>query len=202
MNILADRGLDKGVFLVASTDTDESAARAAVVRREVIGSWRQQIGQIMPHFLLVCGDSSQAVGVVIIEAPSMPQAHTNAVTRGLAAVEAHELSTEMMTSVLPTQIGRIMSGAEAAQMIVRLVQGRVKPEEMTGRFPRPWRVVEHPASFTVQDATGQNVAWFYFRNDPGIAQSIAVLFKQEARRRAMNFARLPEAPGAEKGSHG
>jgi uncharacterized protein YfaP (DUF2135 family) len=61
----------------------------------------------------------------------------------------------MMTSVLPTQIGRLMSGAEAADMIVRLVQSRVKPEEMTGRFPRPWRVVEHPASFTVQDAAGQ-----------------------------------------------
>jgi hypothetical protein len=149
------------------------------VRREVI----EDHGQIMPHFLLVCGDSSRPVGVVIIEAPSMPQAHTTAVARGLAAGEAHELSTEMMTSVLPTQIGRIMSGAEAAQMIVRLVQGRVKSREMTGRFPRPWRVVEHPASFTVQDATGQNVAWFYFRNDHGIAESVAVLFKEEARRR-------------------
>jgi hypothetical protein len=82
-------------------------------------------------FLLVCGDSSRPVGVVIIEAPSMPQAQTSAV-RGLAAGEAHELSTEMMTSVRPTQIGRIMFAAEAAQMIVRLVQGRVKPEEMTG----------------------------------------------------------------------
>jgi hypothetical protein len=108
----------------------------------------------------------------------------------------------LMTPVLPTQIGRMMSGAEAAQMIVRLVRGRGRPEEMTGRFPRPWRVVEHSASFTVQDATGQNVAWFYFRNDPGIAQSVAVLFKEEARRRAMNFARLPEAPAPEESSRG
>ena len=69
---------------------------------------------------------------------------------------------------------------------------------MTGRFPRPWRVVEHPGSFTVQDATGQNVAWFHFRNDPGIAQSAAVLFKDEARRRAMNFA----APLLGKAEHG
>jgi hypothetical protein len=37
------------------------------------------------------------------------------------------------------------------------------------------------------DATGQNVAWFHFRNGPVIAQSAAVLFKDEARRRAMNF---------------
>jgi hypothetical protein len=160
----------------------------------------------MPHFLLVCGDSSRPVGVVIMEAPSMLQAHANAVARALGAGvpfgEAHELNTEMMTSVLPIQIGRMMSGAEAVQMIVRLVQGRGRPEEMTGRFPRPWRVVEHSASFNVQDATGQNVAWFYFRNDPGIAQSVAVLFKEEARRRAMNFARLPEAPAAEKSSRG
>jgi hypothetical protein len=106
---------------------------------------------------------------------------------GASFGEAHELSAEMMKRIPPTQIGRMMSGAEAAQMIVRLVEGRGRPEEMTGRFPRPWRVVEHPASFTVQDATGQNVAWFHFRNDPGIAQSVALLFKEEARRRAMNF---------------
>jgi hypothetical protein len=150
----------------------------------------------MPHFLLVCGDSSQPVGVVIMEAPSMLQAHANAVARGLAAgvpfSEAHELSDKMMTSIPPTQIGRMMSGAEAAQMLTRLVEGRARPEEMTGRFPRPWRVVEHPASFSVQDATGRSVAWFHFRNDPGITRSAAVLFKDEARRRAMNFVGLPE----------
>jgi hypothetical protein len=104
----------------------------------------------------------------------------------------------MMTSVPPTQIGRMMSGAEAAQMILRLVEGRGRPEAMTGRFPRPWRVVEHAASFTDQDATGQNVAWFHFRNDPEIAQSAAVLFKDEARRRALNFA----GPLLGKAEHG
>jgi hypothetical protein len=118
----------------------------------------------MPHFLLVCRDSSQPVGVVIMEAPSMLQAHANAVARGVAAGmpfgEAHELSAKMMTSVPQTQIGRMMSGAEAAQMIVRLVEGRGRPEEMTGRFPRPWRVVEHPASFSVQDATGHGLVPF------------------------------------------
>jgi hypothetical protein len=59
-------------------------------------------------------------------------------------------------------------------------------------------VVEHAASFVVQDATGQSVAWFHFRNDPEIAQSMAVLFKDEARRRAMNFAR----PLLGKAEHG
>jgi putative tryptophan/tyrosine transport system substrate-binding protein len=79
----------------------------------------------------------------------MLQAHTDAVAQGLDAGvsfgEVHELSAEMMTSVPPTQMGRMLSGAEAAQMIVRLVEGRGRPEEMTGRFPRPWRVVEHAA---------------------------------------------------------
>jgi len=126
-----------------------------------------------------------------MEAPSMLQAHTNAVARGLAGGlafgEIHELSAKMATTIPPEQIDRMLSGKEAARMIVRLVEGRGRPEEMTGRFPRPWRLVEHAASFTVQDATGQNVAWFYFRNDPEIAQSAAASFKDEARRRAMKF---------------
>jgi hypothetical protein len=143
----------------------------------------------MPHFLLVCRDSSQPVGVVIIEAPSMLEAYTNA--RNLADAsfgETHELGAKIMTSMPPSQIGRLMTGAEAAQMIGRLVERRAKPEEMTSRFPRPWCVIEHSAHFTVQDARGQNVAWFYFENYPGIVQSVAVLFKDTARRRAMIFA--------------
>ena len=119
----------------------------------------------------------------------MLEACTNA--QNLADVpfgESHELSAKMMTSMPPSQIGRLMSGAEVAQMIGRLVERRAKPEEMTGRFPRPWCVIEHSAHFTVQDARGQNVACFYFENYPGIVQSVAVLFKDTARRRAMIFA--------------
>jgi hypothetical protein len=99
----------------------------------------------------------------------------------------------MMKLVLPAQIGRIISGSEAAQVIARLVEGRGKPQEMTGRFPRPWRVVEHAATLTVPDARGRSVAWFHFRSDPEIAQAMAVQFKEDARRRAMNFVGIPEA---------
>jgi hypothetical protein len=147
----------------------------------------------MPHFLLVCRNSTRPVGITIMEAPSMLQAHTDAVTRGFGGGapfgDVHELSAKMMASAPSAQIGTItmMSGAEATRVIARLVEGRRTPEEMTGRFPRPWRVVEHAASFTVQDARGQNVACFHFRNDPGIAQAAAVRFKEDARRRAMNF---------------
>jgi len=35
------------------------------------------------------------------------------------------------------------------------------------------------------------MAWFYFESDPGIAPSAAMLFKDDARRRAMKFAGPP-----------
>jgi hypothetical protein len=56
-----------------------------------------------------------------------------------------------------------------------------------GRFPPPWHVVKMAGCFIVQDATGQNVAWFYFRDDPTVAPSAVVLFKEQARR-TVNFA--------------
>jgi hypothetical protein len=56
------------------------------------------------------------------------------------------------------------------------------------RFPPPWRVVEMAGYFTVQDATGQNVAWFYFPDGPTVAPSAAELLKERARRRAISFA--------------
>jgi hypothetical protein len=132
----------------------------------------------------------------------MLQAYTNAVTQGLAGGltfgEVHELTAKMAGTIPPDQIDRMLAGKEAARMIVRLVESRATPEEMTGRFPRPWRVVEHAATFAVQDATGQNVASFHFRNDPEITPSVAVLFKDDARRRAMNFV----GPPLGKAEHG
>ena len=56
-----------------------------------------------------------------MEAPSMLQAHTNAMARDLAG------------------------GLAAPKW----------PEEMTGRFPRPWRMVEHAASFIVRTRWGK-----------------------------------------------
>jgi glutamate-1-semialdehyde aminotransferase len=83
----------------------------------------------MPHFMLTFGDPSRLpVGVVIIEAPSMHEAHVTAVVRRFAAGvpfgESHELSAKMMMSIPPALIGRMMSGAEATQLIIRLAEGR------------------------------------------------------------------------------
>jgi hypothetical protein len=44
----------------------------------------------------------------------------------------------------------------------------------------------------VEDDSGQAVGWFYFRDEPLVAREARVLLKDEARRMAMNFGRLPE----------
>jgi hypothetical protein len=86
----------------------------------------------MPYFLLTFGDASRPpVAAIIMEAPSMFQARTTAVVRRLAFGvpfgEGLNLSAEMMTSIPPEQIGRMMSGLEAAELILRLVQSRRRP---------------------------------------------------------------------------
>jgi hypothetical protein len=63
------------------------------------------------------------------------------------------------------------------------------------RFAPPWTVVEHTESFWVQDAGGQTVGWFYFRHNEETARQAKVLTRDEARRMAVNFARLPELLG-------
>jgi hypothetical protein len=86
----------------------------------------------MPHFLLTFGYASRpAVGIVIMEAPSMFQARMTAVVRrfapGVPFGEGLELSAKMMNRILPGQIGRMLSGNEASQLILRLVDGRGRP---------------------------------------------------------------------------
>jgi len=55
---------------------------------------------------------------------------------------------------------------------------------MAGRFPTPWREEKFSGGYVVRDATGQALAYLYARS----TESEAV----EARRIAVNIARLPE----------
>jgi hypothetical protein len=64
---------------------------------------------------------------------------------------------------------------------------------MSGRgFPSPWTVEDHDACFIVRDANGQAFGYFYFEEDHGRRSAANLLTKEEARRIAVNFARLPE----------
>jgi hypothetical protein len=63
---------------------------------------------------------------------------------------------------------------------------------MTSRFPAPWRIVEIPNGFAVDDATGRQLGVFYGRADPNIAGHTGFLTIEEARQMAVDFAKLPE----------
>jgi hypothetical protein len=60
------------------------------------------------------------------------------------------------------------------------------------RFPPPWIIEELDACFVVKDASGQNLGYFYFEEEPGRRSAAKLLTRDEARRIAVNFARLPE----------
>jgi hypothetical protein len=89
----------------------------------------------MSHFLLTFGDPSQPpFAAAIIEAPSIAQARMTAVVRrlapGLPFGEGLKLNDEMMTLILPHQIGRTLSGGEAMQLILELAELRRTPDHL------------------------------------------------------------------------
>ena len=56
----------------------------------------------------------------------------------------------------------------------------------------PWRIVEIPSGFAVEDATGQQLDVFYGRADPNLAGHTGFLTMDKAQQMAIDFARLPE----------
>jgi hypothetical protein len=61
------------------------------------------------------------------------------------------------------------------------------------RFPPPWTIEENnDACFIAKDATGQALGYFYFEDEPSRRSAAKLITKDEARRRAANFAKLPE----------
>ena len=60
------------------------------------------------------------------------------------------------------------------------------------RFPPPWLVEESDACFVVRDHSGQALAYIYFEEELGRRSAVKLLTKDEARRIAVNIAKLPE----------
>ena len=69
-----------------------------------------------------------------------------------------------------------------------------KPER---RFPPPWSVEEPNQKldrwcFIVRDANGNALAYVYFEEETGWRAAAKLLTRDEARRMAVNIAKLPE----------
>jgi hypothetical protein len=60
------------------------------------------------------------------------------------------------------------------------------------RFPPPWTVEETDACFIVKDHAGMSLAYVYFENEPGRRAAAKLLSRDEARRIAVNVAKLPD----------
>jgi hypothetical protein len=80
------------------------------------------------------------------------------------------------------------SGCRCVGMPLR----RVPATTMPRRFPPPWIAEETDACFIVRDANGQALAYVYFEYEPGRRAAAHLLTRDEARRIAVNIAKLPE----------
>ena len=89
----------------------------------------------------------------------------------------------------PTTSGELSASTEARGWGMNADEG-----SMITRLPAPWRIVELPHGFAVEDATGKQIGVFYGRA-PDSAGHTGIMTMDEARQMALDFAKLPELLG-------
>jgi hypothetical protein len=72
------------------------------------------------------------------------------------------------------------------------IGSKAKPMASPRRFPPLWSVEELEPSFVVKDSGGQKLTYVYYEEEPGRRSTAKMLTKDEARRIAVNFAKLPQ----------
>jgi hypothetical protein len=60
------------------------------------------------------------------------------------------------------------------------------------RFTPPWDIEDNGACFIVRDHSGQALSYVYYENEPGRRTAAGLLTRDEARRIAINIAKLFE----------
>ena len=60
------------------------------------------------------------------------------------------------------------------------------------RFTPPWDIDDNGACFIIRDSNGQALNYVYYENEPGRRTAAGLLTRDEARRIAINIAKLPE----------
>jgi hypothetical protein len=60
------------------------------------------------------------------------------------------------------------------------------------QFPPPWDIEDNGACFIVRDANGQALSYVYYETESGRRTAANLLTRDEARRIALNVAKLKE----------
>ena len=69
---------------------------------------------------------------------------------------------------------------------------RLALAEPCRRFPPPWTIDDNGSCFIVKDDAGHALAYACYENEPGRRSAANLMTRDEARRIAINIAKLPE----------